>query len=162
MHLTPLLLVAASLTLTACRRERQAQEVAWSPGGTENVVRTTTLVPGPTAADFAARNPYADDTRAVADGRALYDGFNCAGCHGPAGGGGIGPPFADADWIYGDQPENIFQSVAQGRPNGMPSFGGKIPEESLWKIVAYVRSLSPTAGQAPGMGQGKTQGRTGG
>ena len=145
--------------LLACRPEPQPQQVGWSPGGTGNVVRTSTLVPGPKGADFAARNPYADDERAKADGRALYEGFNCAGCHGSTGGGGIGPPFADADWIYGDQPENIFQSVAQGRPNGMPSFGGKIPEESLWKIVAYVRSLSPTAGQPAAALEGKTQAR---
>jgi cytochrome c oxidase cbb3-type subunit 3 len=30
----------------------------------------------------------------------------------------------------------------EGRPNGMPSFRGRIPEEQAWQIVAYVRSMS--------------------
>jgi cytochrome c oxidase cbb3-type subunit 3 len=68
--------------------------------------------------------------------------FNCAGCHGARGGGGIGPPFADAEWIYGGEPQNVFQSVVQGRPAGMPAFGGQIPDEQVWKIVAFVRSLA--------------------
>jgi len=34
----------------------------------------------------------------------------------------------------------------QGRPNGMPAFGGRIPDDQLWQLVAYVRSLS---GQTP-------------
>jgi cytochrome c oxidase cbb3-type subunit 3 len=48
----------------------------------------------------------------------------------------------DAKWIYGDQPENIFETIAEGRPNGMPAFGGKIGSDQIWQIVAYVRSLS--------------------
>jgi len=34
----------------------------------------------------------------------------------------------------------------EGRPNGMPSWRGKIPDYQVWEIVAYVRSLS---GQVP-------------
>ena len=34
----------------------------------------------------------------------------------------------------------------QGRPNGMPSFGGKVSSQQLWQLTAYVRSLS---GQLP-------------
>ena len=30
----------------------------------------------------------------------------------------------------------------KGRPNGMPSFRGRIPEDQIWQLVAYVRSLS--------------------
>src|SRR5205085_104092 len=37
--------------------------------------------------------------------------------------------------------EQIFASIIEGRPNGMPSFRGKIPEEQLWQLVAYVRSV---------------------
>jgi cytochrome c oxidase cbb3-type subunit 3 len=46
----------------------------------------------------------------------------------------------DAEWRYGGDPAQVFQSIAQGRPNGMPSFGGHIPEDQVWQIVAYVRS----------------------
>jgi cytochrome c oxidase cbb3-type subunit 3 len=48
----------------------------------------------------------------------------------------------DAQWIYGDQPENIFSTIVEGRPNGMPSFRGRIPTQQVWQLVAYVRSLS--------------------
>ena len=162
-------LVAAAAAAAACGGEKAPAPVAWAPGGTSTPVRTTTFEAGPATRDPMVRNPLAGDARTVANGRALYGGFNCAGCHGSLGGGGIGPPFADAEWIYGGEPENIFQSVTQGRPNGMPAFGGKIPEESLWQIVAYVRSLSPATASVKaaetaeeGEGAGVTQGRAGG
>jgi cytochrome c oxidase cbb3-type subunit 3 len=52
----------------------------------------------------------------------------------------------DAQWIYGSEPQNIYTTIVEGRPNGMPSFRGKIPDQQVWEIVAYVRSLS---GQLP-------------
>jgi cytochrome c oxidase cbb3-type subunit 3 len=47
----------------------------------------------------------------------------------------------DDKWIYGSTPENIHASIVQGRPNGMPAFGGKIPDAQVWQLVAYVRAL---------------------
>jgi cytochrome c oxidase cbb3-type subunit 3 len=47
----------------------------------------------------------------------------------------------DDQWIYGSEPENIFASIVEGRPNGMPSFRGKIPALQVWQLTAYVRSL---------------------
>jgi cytochrome c oxidase cbb3-type subunit 3 len=52
----------------------------------------------------------------------------------------------DAEWIYGSRPEQIYSDIVQGRPNGMPSFSGKIPDYQVWELVAYVRSMS---GQLP-------------
>ena len=48
----------------------------------------------------------------------------------------------DSEWRYGSDPASLFQTIMQGRPNGMPSFGGHIPEDQVWQIVAYVRSMS--------------------
>jgi cytochrome c oxidase cbb3-type subunit 3 len=48
----------------------------------------------------------------------------------------------DSEWIYGSDPQNIHDTVVEGRPNGMPSYGGHIPDDQIWKIAAYVRSLS--------------------
>ncbi len=36
-------------------------------------------------------------------------------------------------------PENIYATIINGRPNGMPAFGGKIPPQQVWQIVAYVQ-----------------------
>jgi cytochrome c oxidase cbb3-type subunit 3 len=51
-------------------------------------------------------------------------------------------------WIYGGQPENLFDTIVKGRPNGMPTWGGKIPEYQIWQIVAYVRSMNHEEPQA--------------
>ena len=58
----------------------------------------------------------------------------------------------DDNWIYGSSIENIHATIRDGRPNGMPSFRGKIPDDQIWQIAAYVRSLAGNAssGSAPG------------
>jgi len=81
------------------------------------------------------------NAQALSDGQRLYEGFNCVGCH-AHGGGGMGPPLLDNKWFYGSDPEQVYQSILQGRPNGMPSFRGRLPDYQAWEIVAYVRSLS--------------------
>jgi cytochrome c oxidase cbb3-type subunit 3 len=91
--------------------------------------------------------PYQDDPASIAQGRALFHSMNCVGCHASQGGGGIGPPLSDKVWIYGGRPEQIFLTIMQGRPNGMPSFANALPEESIWKLTAYVRTLSRSPGE---------------
>jgi cytochrome c oxidase cbb3-type subunit 3 len=136
----------------ACARERPAERGAPTAAAPATVVRTSDLVAGGVAPVVSRRNPYQGSTTAVAEGKRLYESFNCGGCHGGAGGGGIGPPFADQEWIYGSDPANIYQSIVQGRPNGMPSFGARLPPEVIWRIVAYVRTLGgvPPEGEDPG------------
>ena len=51
-------------------------------------------------------------------------------------------PLMDDQWIYGDSPDNIFATIVEGRPNGMPAFGGRIPTQQVWQLAAYVRSMS--------------------
>lgn len=80
----------------------------------------------------------------VNQGQHLYKAMNCNGCH-AAGGGAIGPALMDADWRYGGSMDQIHATIAQGRPNGMPSFRGKIPDDQIWEIAAYVRTLSGNA-----------------
>ena len=139
--------VLLTLGLAGCDREPAPEVAAGPPSGLPvEIVRTSELLAGPPRAQAAMANPYEGDRTATAEGRRYYTWFNCAGCHGGAGGGGIGPPFADEDWIYGGEPANVFQSIVQGRPNGMPSFGGQIPTEQVWKLVAFVRSLGDAGG----------------
>ncbi|PYQ47863.1 MAG: hypothetical protein DMF59_17700 [Acidobacteria bacterium] len=66
--------------------------------------------------------------------------YNCSGCH-AHGGGGIGPALMDDEWTYGSSPANIYTSIAEGRPNGMPSYGGHIPDYQIWELTTYVRAL---------------------
>lgn len=75
------------------------------------------------------------------EGKRLFTQYNCVGCH-ANGGGGMGPPLMDAQWIYGANTENIYSTIVEGRPNGMPSFRQKIPDNQVSQIAAYVRSMS--------------------
>jgi cytochrome c oxidase cbb3-type subunit 3 len=88
------------------------------------------------------QNPYENDTGAVAQGKMLFNAMNCVGCHAPLGGGGMGPPLSDNAWIYGSEPGQVYLSILQGRPNGMPAFAKALPPNAIWQLVSYVRSLS--------------------
>ena len=102
----------------------------------------SSLFPGngspPPPSEFAAK--YADDDAAKAEGARLFDWYNCSGCH-FHGAGGIGPSLMDNDWIYGSGVDQIYATIYQGRPNGMPSWGTKLSATEIWEIAAYVHSL---------------------
>jgi cytochrome c oxidase cbb3-type subunit 3 len=129
------------LTLAACEREeRRFSEIP--PGVSPRGVRVGELQPGLAAAPTPhVPGPYDENAYAIAEGKRLYTWFNCVGCH-AHGGGGMGPPLMDDKWIYGSGPANIFATIIEGRPNGMPAYGGKISASQVWQLVAYVRSLS--------------------
>jgi cytochrome c oxidase cbb3-type subunit 3 len=124
----------------ACKREtRPYRDLA--PGSVDpNIVALTSFHPGGPPAAVTTRGPFDYNAYGLAEGKRLFAAFNCTGCH-LNGGGGIGPALMDDKWIYGAAPEQIYSSILQGRPNGMPSFGGKIPETQAWQLVAYVQSL---------------------
>lgn len=137
---------AAALVLAACdvgagRHASEHAALESPPSGQITVpyAQTSGLQAGPAVRRPVMPNPFAG---AVHEGRRYYMAFNCAGCHGGRGGGGIGPPFLVLEFIYGSDPANIFQSIIQGRPYGMPAYGGKAPDEVFWKITAYVQSLA--------------------
>src|SRR3954453_10413320 len=135
-------LCLAALILAACQREeRNFQGMPPSATSTMPATRESGLQPGPPVRSASVNGPYEQNAYGVAMGKTLYNLFNCSGCH-FQGGGGIGPPLMDDEWVYGSRPENIFETIVEGRPNGMPSFGGKISPDQIWQIVAYVRSMS--------------------
>jgi mono/diheme cytochrome c family protein len=97
--------------------------------------------PQPRQRLVTAGNPFAGDEQAIRDGHRYYHWYNCAGCHGSLGGGGIGPPLRDDAWIYGGDPASLYQSIYQGRPDGMPAYGAIASEVMIWKMAAYIQSL---------------------
>jgi cytochrome c oxidase cbb3-type subunit 3 len=138
-----LVIGAAALLLGACDREerhsRSKPLAETIPGGAS----PNTIFPGTGTApplDPRARL-YDNNAPAISEGQQLYNSFNCVGCH-AHGGGGMGPPLMDNDWRYGGRIDQIAASIADGRPNGMPSWRGKLTDDQIWKIAAYVRSLS--------------------
>ncbi len=98
-------------------------------------------VPGPGEPGPYPPNPYAGDRGAAGQGQRLFLRMNCAGCHGDHGGGGMGPSLRDVDWIYGATDGQVFDSIAHGRGHGMPSWGTKLNEDDIWRLVAYIKTL---------------------
>jgi mono/diheme cytochrome c family protein len=88
------------------------------------------------------KNPYEGDKQAIATGGQLFITYNCLDCHGAEGSGAMGPSFTDGRWHFGGSPGEVFESIYQGRPDGMPSWGGRITNDQIWMLTAYVRSLS--------------------
>jgi cytochrome c oxidase cbb3-type subunit 3 len=79
--------------------------------------------------------------QAIAIGKQLFGEMNCTGCH-FNGGGGMGPALMSGNWRYGGRIDQIYESIAQGRPNGMPSWQGALDPTSIWDLAAFVKSLS--------------------
>ena len=123
--------LATLATLAACdREERQFRESppAAQPAG---LVRNSSLQPGPFVDSTHLGNVYQENAYAVTQGQRLFGWYNCAGCH-ANGGGGMGPPLMDDEWIYGSSPENIYNTIIHtcgvgilpphdGMPFGRPS-----------------------------------------
>ena len=126
--------------VAACKRE-QRQFTAPPSTFKSYSVTMSDIHPGSAGLPLPVSNQSDQRAYDVNTGKQLFVQYNCSGCH-FNGGGGIGPPLMDAQWIYGDQPENIYSTIVEGRPNGMPSFRLKIPDNQVWELVAYVRSLS--------------------
>jgi cytochrome c oxidase cbb3-type subunit III len=139
-------LLMATAALGGCERERrELQKPLTTPDAVAHAEGVAELQPGAAGRgmrETAAQGGYNESSAyEVSQGRTLYKWFNCVGCH-AQGGGAIGPALMDDKWIYGSKPDEIFKTIMDGRPNGMPSFRGRIPEAQAWQIVAYVRSMS--------------------
>lgn len=135
--------LALAALLAGCDREER--DSRGKPLG-ETVpasVSPDTILPGgaaPEPLDPRAA-AYEGNAFAIAQGQQLYLWMNCVGCH-AHGGGGMGPALTDAKWRYGGRIDQIAATIAEGRPNGMPSWKAKLTDQQIWQLAAYVRSLS--------------------
>ncbi len=75
------------------------------------------------------------------EGARLFVAYNCADCHGPDGVGLMAPSLQDGRWRFGGSEEDVYRSIADGRPEGMPRWSGMIPADHIRKLSAYVRGL---------------------
>lgn len=167
---SPIVLLASSLALVAVGCRQQAAEP--TPVAAEGSSAASTPVgpiPGGVLAVHYRTNPLGGDPVALQDGRRLFNWYNCSGCHGGHAGGGMGPSLRDRTWLYGDRDDQIFDSIAQGRSQGMPAWGSKIPEQQIWELVAYIKSMrtpqepeppvEPTDEKVPNPSDNTTPGR---
>jgi mono/diheme cytochrome c family protein len=104
------------------------------------------------------KNPYTDNAEAIAQGKKLYFGKSCNGCHGGGGGGGMCPPLTNTVWVYGDTDDTLFRLIALGTDDlkkqgysrkgtegvvgPMPPFGELIDnDQEIWKMIAWIRTV---------------------
>lgn len=94
------------------------------------------------------KNPYKDDTAAVAKGRELYKMY-CYQCHGENGYGD-----GAAGNALGQQPANfhsgrvrrqadgeLFWKLSNGKGN-MPPFKEQLKEDQRWQLITYIRKMA--------------------
>lgn len=136
----------ACLLAWGCGREHTDNAAVGAPPAIPTAVGP---IPGGGAPWTGRTSPFSGDRVALAEGRKLFNWYNCSGCHGGHAGGGMGPSLRDPDWIYGNRDDQIFDSIAQGRAHGMPTWGTKIPEQQIWKLVSYIKSMRTDAEPDP-------------
>ena len=84
-------------------------------------------------------SPDLKDPKAIAAGHELFLAKQCAHCHGPDGRGGINLARRELD------PKGVFQSITDGREKSglrMPAWRGVLSDEDIWKVTAYIMSIS--------------------
>lgn len=110
---------------------------------------------------LALKNPLQGNANARKIGSQLYVSYNCIDCHGADGSGAMGPSLADGRWHFGGTPGELFESIYQGRPDGMPAWGGRIANDQIWSLITYIQALSVGKDVATENFTGRTVERTG-
>jgi len=149
---TAVVVAIALAAINGCKREERRFDAEAPSAPAYAAVAQDTLQPGVPRPDLDFVNSAEKNAYDISEGKRLFEQWNCSGCH-SHGGGGMGPPLMDDEWIYGSDPENIVATIVEGRPNGMPSFRARITNQQLWEIAAYVRSMAGLTPKAPSPGR---------
>ena len=83
---------------------------------------------------------YTGDKEAIREGKEIFAN-TCAPCHNADAKGGIGPNLTLAKLKYGVTHKDLYESIANGRPNGMPPFLQQIGSEKISKVIAFLEPL---------------------
>jgi mono/diheme cytochrome c family protein len=87
-------------------------------------------------------NPFGGSPAAVEEGRKLYQANGCSACHGVLGGGGMGKAILDDTWAFGSDDETLFKLMKGQIPQQtMPKTWASLPDDQIWKMIAYIRTL---------------------
>jgi mono/diheme cytochrome c family protein len=90
----------------------------------------------------AKRNPFENDPDAVAAGGKLFE-QHCAECHGMKAEGKRKAPSLVGKEVQEATPGALFWILTNGVVRrGMPDWS-KLPEQQIWQVITYVKSLGP-------------------
>src|SRR5580692_1875642 len=91
--------------------------------------------------DRARTNPYAGQADAIAAGGRVFED-HCAKCHGGDAEGRGKKPSLRSSRVQGATDGEIFWLLKNGNlGRGMPTWSNKLPEQTRWQVIAYVKSL---------------------
>lgn len=94
------------------------------------------------------------DEGLIKEGATIYS-TNCAVCHAPDGGGGVGPNLADEYWLHGGDIKDVFATVKYGVPaKGMIPWQDQLNPGQIQKVASYILSLQGTSPADPKEPQG--------
>lgn len=80
-------------------------------------------------------------TSALATGQRIFAN-NCSTCHGADAQGAVGyPNLSDKDWLHGNAPEKIKETITHGRKGSMPAFATDLSEDDKEAIYAYFQGF---------------------
>jgi putative heme-binding domain-containing protein len=99
----------------------------------------------------STKNPFTGKPEAVEEGRQTYNA-TCLACHGINGSNGeFAPGLAVAGRFYTNRSDvQIFNVIKNGvAGTAMPPHAGKLTDDQIWKITAYIYGLRGTAIDAP-------------
>lgn len=92
------------------------------------------------------------DDATITEGKTIFN-TNCTVCHGPAGGGLIGPNLTDEFWIHGGGVVNVFKTIKYGVPvKGMISWQNQLNPKQMQAVANYILTLkgtNPANGKQP-------------
>ncbi len=90
-------------------------------------------------------NPFHEDPAAAGLGKASFR-TRCSGCHGLRAEGGRGPALNRGEFAAGETDLDIYRVIADGVPGTeMPGFGSRNTEDSIWRIVTFLRTFEASA-----------------
>lgn len=95
------------------------------------------------------------DAAGIEAGKGLF-AASCGACHGPDGGGTVGPNLTDEYWLHGGSIQDVFKSIKYGWvAKGMKSWKDDYSPVQIAQLASYVKSLQGTKPAAPKEKQGE-------
>lgn len=112
--------------------------------------------PAVAALDPEALKALVEDPQRVAAGKDLYN-RNCVACHGPDGGGLVGPNLTDNHWIHGDgSMVGLVKVISDGVPEkGMIAWKAAMKQGEIESVAAFVATLQGTTPANPKAPEGR-------
>lgn len=97
-----------------------------------------------------------DETR-IGKGKGTFAKL-CMPCHGPQGGGLVGPNLTDSAWIHGGKMQNLVTTITNGVPEkGMIAWKSQLSPDEIVDVAAFIKSLKGTNPANPKASEGQPE-----